>query len=309
MDRMATAGDEYIRERAYDIQDIAQKISDHLLYGESDDVGKFIVTEDTIFLNDMWSVSDFVYIDTQHVKGIISPSGGASSHISVLADSLGFPAVLGLGTGTQNIQEGDFLIIDGGIGTVIVNPTPETIALYKQQIEALDRLNKTYLKSKNSKVKPLRDGKEDIIPIAANIEMAGHVTNALKSGADEIGLFRTEFPFLVRKSLPTEDEQYQLYRYVLRMMKRKPVTFRTLDIGGDKYLSYLDLPKETNPSLGWRSIRFSLERKDLFRIQLRALIKASIFGRMRLLFPMVSHMEQPRRSEGGCAGAASSLPV
>lgn len=292
MDRMAAAGDEYIRERAYDIQDIARKISDNLLYGESDDADKFAVTEDTILLNDTWSVSDFVHIDTQHTKGIVSPAGGASSHISVLADSLSFPAVLGLGVGSQQIREGDYVIIDGGLGTVIVNPTQETVELYKHQIETLERLNRGYLKTKNDKIKLVRAGKEEAVPIGANIEMAGHVNNAVKSGADEIGLFRTEFPFLVRRSLPTEDEQYQLYRYVLRMMKKKPVTFRTLDIGGDKYISYLDLPKETNPALGWRSIRFSLERKDLFRIQLRALVKASIYGKMRLLFPMVSTMEQ-----------------
>lgn len=292
MDRITQAGDEYIRERAYDIQDIARKISDQLLYGQSDDESRYTVTEDTIFFSTTWSVSDFIHIDTQHTKGIISPTGGASSHISLFADSLGFPAVLGVGAAALQFREGDFVIIDGALGTIIVNPSDETIALYRQQIQTLEKLSKAYLKDRKDHVIMFRPGQEDVIPVGANIEMAGHAANALKAGADEIGLFRTEFPFLVRKNLPTEDEQCQLYRHVLHVMKKRPVTFRTLDIGGDKYISYLELPKETNPSLGWRSIRFSLERKDLFRIQLRALFKASIYGKMRLLFPMVSTMEQ-----------------
>lgn len=292
MDRISQGADEYIKERAYDIQDVAQKITNHLLYGESHDEEKFLIEKNTIFCSDTWSISDFVHFDTQQTKGIISPEGGASSHIAILAESLNLPAVLGIGASALQIQENDYIIVDGYHGIVIVNPSDETIKLYESQIHTQEKIKKSYLKGREQKLRLKRNDTYEIFRIGANIEMVGHVHNALKAGADEIGLFRTEFPYLVRNNLPTEDEQYQLYRQVLKMMKKKPVTFRTLDIGGDKYLSYLDLPEETNPSLGWRSIRFSLERKDLFRIQLRALLKASPFGKMRILFPMVSTMEQ-----------------
>lgn len=292
LDRITQGGDEYIRERTYDIRDIARKIADYLNFGESGDNRRFACTEDTVFFNEAWSIADLVYLDPKHTRGILSALGGAASHVALLAESLGIPAVLGLETGSLQLADGNFVILDGATGEVIVNPSPETVSLYRREMAAAEKLSQHYLKGKSRRVFIMRAGADKFVPIGANIEMAGHAVNALKAGADEIGLFRTEFPFLVRRSLPTEDEQYHLYRQVLRLMKNRPVTFRTLDIGGDKYISYLDLPRETNPALGWRSIRFSLDRRDLFRIQLRALLKASVFGRMRLLFPMICSIEE-----------------
>lgn len=294
MDRMSQAGDEYIKERAYDIQDVARKISDYLLYGDINSAGKFEASEDTILLNDFWSISDFVNFDLKYIKGIISPQGGASSHIAILADALNLPAVLGLGVAYSELKEGDYVIMDGFSGVVIVNPTPKTIDLYKQEIRELARRRTTFEQSKSAHIR-LEGKSQNIFRIGANLGMLAHVQKVHESGADDIGLYRTEFPFLIRKNLPTEEEQFQLYRRVLELMKGKEVTFRTLDIGGDKYLSYLNLPKESNPSLGWRSIRFSLERKDLFRIQLRAMLRASAFGKMKLLFPMVTSLDQMRQ--------------
>lgn len=293
MDRIAQGGDEYLKERAYDIQDVSRKIKDHLLYGDADRSEAFAVTEDTVFLSDNWSISDFVGFDPHRVKAVISSQGGANSHIAILAESLGLPAVFGLGTACAHLlKEGDDLIVDGNAGLLIVNPTPDTVAFYRREIHEADRIQKSFLKGKDRHLKLVRHGIEENFPIGANIEMPDQATSALKAGADEIGLFRTEFPFLAGRALPTEEEQYLSYRRVLHAMKNRPVTFRTLDIGCDKNLAYLDMPKEVNPALGWRSIRFSLERKDLFRIQLRALFRASAHGKTRLLFPMVSSLEE-----------------
>ncbi|MCP5464184.1 MAG: phosphoenolpyruvate--protein phosphotransferase [Deltaproteobacteria bacterium] len=294
MDRMSVAQDDYIKERAYDIQDVARKVVDHLVYGEKHHKD-FSVTEDTIFLNEFWSISDFVDLDLKMTKGIVSHNGGASSHIAILADTLNLPTVLGLGSAAAQLRDGDFLIVDGYSGTAIVNPSPSTIQIYKSELAEIEKRRKKFEVNKQQKVSiALKKGARKQISIGANLGMAAHVANAVKSGADHVGLYRTEFPFLVRKSLPTEQEQFEIYQSVLKGMKGKEVTFRTLDIGGDKYVPYLNLPEESNPALGWRAIRFSLERRDLFRIQLRALARASAYGKMKLLFPMVSDLKQIR---------------
>ncbi len=293
MDRMAMAHDEYIKERAYDIQDVARKISDHLLYGETVGHNKFEASEPTIFLNEFWSISDFVNLSPQFAKGIISPTGGASSHISILADTLNLPAVLGLGVATQQLKDDDYVIIDGFSGTVIVNPSKATIDVYTEELEDLEKRKLIFQSYKNQRVYLAKGGRH-FFPIGANLGMVAHIGGAVDSGADMVGLYRTEFPFLVRKSMPTEEDQYLIYKRVLDLMKGKEVVFRTLDIGGDKYVTYLNLPKESNPALGWRAIRFSLERKDLFRIQLRALLRASVHGKIKILIPMVSGVEQIR---------------
>lgn len=291
MDRMALAQDEYIKERAYDIQDIARKITDHLLYGESSQHKKFETHEDTVFLNEFWSISDFVNLNLEKTKGIISPNGGASSHISILADTLNLTAVLGIGQAASQVKDGDFVIVDGFTGTVIINPSVTTINSYKNEIEQLEKRNQLFQVDREKRVKIGLDGKH-LFPIGANLGMVAHVGAALDAGADMIGLYRTEFPFLVRQHLPTEEEQFAIYNRVIELVKDREVTFRTLDIGGDKYVSYLNLPKESNPALGWRAIRFSLERKDLFRIQLRAILRASANGRVRILLPMITTTEQ-----------------
>lgn len=296
MDRMSLANDEYIKERAYDIQDVARKISDHLLYGKTANKDKFASKEDTIFCNEFWSISDFVNLDLKRTKGIISPTGGASSHISILADTLNLPSVLGLGTASSQLKDGDLVIVDGFSGTVIVNPTPRTIKIYKAELSELEKRRKLFHTKKDQKVRVGLKTKRTF-PVGANLGMVAHVKNALESGADQVGLYRTEFPFLVRKTLPTEEEQYIIYKRALELMKGKEIVYRTLDIGGDKYVSYLNLPDEGNPALGWRAIRFSLERKDLFRIQLRALLRASAHGKMKILLPMITGVEQVRESK------------
>lgn len=293
-DRISNSDDEYIRERSYDIQDIAQKIIDRLLYaGKKINETVFHVQEDTIFLYDNWSISDFTLLDSQFTKGLISANGGANSHVSLLADAGSYPAVFGLGSAVSQLKDGDNVVVDGSHGVVIVNPSTETINTYKKNLLDLEEQKRLYHKSKSKKI-VLTSQKKLIksFPIGANIELMPHIGMALQCGADEVGLYRTEFPFLTALHLPTENEQFEHYSQVIKWMKGKEVTFRTLDIGGDKYLPYLDLPHETNPFLGWRSIRFSLGRRDLFRIQLRALVRAAQFGKIRILFPMITNMEE-----------------
>ncbi|OVE81466.1 phosphoenolpyruvate--protein phosphotransferase, partial [bacterium K02(2017)] len=291
MDRMAEAHDEYIKERAYDIQDVARKITNHLLYGKSSDTSNYQCDEDTIFCNDFWSISDFVNIDLNKTKGIISANGGASSHIAILADSLNLPAVLGLESAVSQFRDGDFILIDGYAGHVLVNPSDKIIEIYKKEIIELEKQTKLFQQKKDQKVRIGTTNKHQI-SIGANLSMIVHTNAALDSGADMIGLYRTEFPFLVRKQMPTEEEQYLIYKRAIDMVDGKEITFRTLDIGGDKHVTYLNMPAESNPALGWRAIRFFLERKDLFRIQLRALLRASVHGKIRILFPMISSVEE-----------------
>ncbi|MDO8518747.1 MAG: phosphoenolpyruvate--protein phosphotransferase, partial [Deltaproteobacteria bacterium] len=291
-EELALGEDEYIRERIYDIEDLGRKITDRILYGSDVPKSPHVLTEPAILLSDFWSISDFVEVDLEKTKGILSPTGGASSHIAILAKSLGVPAVLGLATFAERIQENDEVILDGSQGVVVVNPTSEVREAYEKEIleEAASR-RKYRLSAKSPAV--LKEGRR--ITIGANMGMTGHLNQAFLNGAEEIGLYRTEMPFLMSKSLPTEEEQFNLYSKILASTGKKPVNIRTLDIGGDKYLPYLNLPREANPFLGWRSIRISLEREDLFRIQLRALLRASKEGKLRLLFPMITSIEEIRR--------------
>lgn len=291
-DQLSRADNEYIKERAYDIQDVGRKITDCLLYGSNVPGAASHLTEDCLLLADFWSVSDLVELDLERVKGILCPVGGALSHVAILAQSLGIPAVLGLSSFTSQIREGDFVIMDGSSGWVVVRPDKETLEVYKKEAKTGQKDLKKYKKFLKTTV-TAKGGRP--IAIAANMGMVAHMHEAIENGADEVGLYRTEFPFLIRRSLPTEEEQAALYKKIVMGMGKKCVTIRTLDIGGDKYLPYLNLPNEENPSLGWRSIRISLDREDLFRIQLRALLRASAFGKMKLLFPMISSLEEIRK--------------
>lgn len=291
-EELSRADDDYIRERAYDIRDMGRKVSDWLIHGGKSVENKAPLAEPAILLSEFWSISDFVDMDLEKTRGILSPSGGASSHIAILAESLGLPAVLGLTTFTEIIHDGDLVIMDGSSGVVIVNPDDHTLEVYDRENQIDVQAQALYRQTAAKKVGPI-GGKK--IAMGANLGMLAHVRMGLENGAEEIGLYRTEFPFLIRRNLPTEEEQFDLYKKVLETMGKLPVTIRTLDIGGDKYLPYLNLPHEANPFLGWRSIRIFLERQDLFRIQLRAILKASVFGRLRLLIPMVSSVEEIRQ--------------
>lgn len=289
IEQLSLADDEYIKERAYDIEDVGRKITDRLMYGADLPQPYQKLEDEAILYSDYWSISDFVDLDIQKTKGILAPGGGSSSHIAILAESLGLPAVFGLASFSDQMREGDTLIIDGSAGLVICNPEKDVLKTYQSEIQFSIKAQRQYLKEAKRKAMP-RGGKA--ISVAANMGLLSQSREALKQGAEEIGLYRTELPFLIRRNMPTEEEQYQIYSNVLKSMKGRAVTIRTLDIGGDKYLPYLKLPKEDNPFLGWRSIRISLDREDLFRIQLRALLRASVHGKLRLLFPMICSYDE-----------------
>lgn len=295
VEELNQAKDEYIRERLYDIQDLGRKLTDFLIFGAEISQNTFEVKEEAILFSEAFSISDFVDLDLEKTKGLLSSSGGASSHLAILAESLGIPTVLGLGSFGDLVCENDSVIMDGETGMVILNPFAPVVEAYKKENKADEETRKNYLKSSTQKV--FLKGSKTRITVGANLGLVTQISHVLQNGAEEIGLYRTELPFLVSRSLPTEEEQEALYTRVLKEMDGKPVTIRTLDIGGDKYLPYLSLPKEENPFLGWRSIRISLEREDLFRIQLRALIKASVHGNLKIVFPMISSIEEIKRAK------------
>lgn len=223
------------------------------------------------------------------VLGIATNLGGKTSHTAIIARALEIPAVLGLGDITSKVKEGDLLIIDGENGTVVVNPDEETLKSYEEKMKKNNEEKTELLQYKYTKITN-KNGKQ--IEIAANIGRIEEVDLALKYGADGIGLFRTEFLYMDKKFLPTEDEQFETYKYVLEKMDGKPVIIRTLDVGGDKQIPYLNLEKEQNPFLGLRAIRLCLNRIDLFKTQLRALLRASVYGNLRIMFPMISGLEE-----------------
>ncbi|MGH7198082.1 MAG: phosphoenolpyruvate--protein phosphotransferase [Candidatus Omnitrophota bacterium] len=275
--------DEYLRERVSDITDVGRRIIRHLVGGQR--VSLTDIKEKVIIIAYDLSPSDTAVMDRRNVIGFATDIGGRTSHTAIMAKSLEIPAVVGIEAATREVKDGDMLVVDGSQGVVIINPTPLEIQKYKQeqvrQLESTKRL-------KRFKDLPCitTDGRR--VELAANIELPAETTSVLSHGADGIGLYRTEFLFLNRTDLPTEEEQYQAYKKVMLEMGKKPVIIRTFDLGGDKFLSHLEMAHEMNPFLGWRAIRFCLARPDIFKSQLRAILRASAHGNLRMMYPMIS---------------------
>jgi len=275
--------DSYLRERAADIEDIGRRVLRHLLGIQSGLIGE--LTKDTILITSDISPIDLVGMRQDRLKAIVLSKGGRTSHAVILAKSFEIPMVIGVRDILEAVKEDDFLIVDGNSGLVYKNPP-------KMILEEYDRL--TELKQKKSfEIEALRSllsvtADHFSVNTGANIGMISDLSLIDRYGADHIGLYRTEFPFLVRKDLPTEEEQYELYQKIILGANNREVTIRTLDVGGDKFLSSLDYPKEQNPFLGWRSIRVSLELEDIFKTQIRAILRAACSGKTKILFPMIS---------------------
>ena len=221
--------------------------------------------------------------------GFVTEVGGPTTHTAIMAKSFEIPAVVGAQNATLKIDSGQEIIVDGSAGIVIVNPGAEKIKEYEKRRDILRSKIDKLLKLKDIESKT-KDGTK--ISIMANIELPHEVNSALDHGADGIGLYRTEYLYLNRPDLPSEEEQYQAYKLVTLQMAPKPVVIRTLDLGGDKFVSQLNIPYEINPFMGWRAIRFCLARPDVFKIQLRALLRASVHGDLRIMFPMISSVEE-----------------
>ena len=279
--------DAYMRERAADIKDVSKRIISNLA-GKGGDA--FAITEaNTIVVAHDLTPSDTAQLDRTKVIGFMTNIGGRTSHAAIMARTLEIPAVLGLGDITDSVKNGDTVILDGITGDVIINPSEEVIAEYKAKKEKFTAEQEELKKLIDVKT-TTKSGKR--VEVCGNIGKPEDVLGVIANGGDGVGLFRTEFLYMDRDNAPTEEEQYESYKFVLEKMEGKQVVIRTLDIGGDKTLPYLPLPEEMNPFLGYRAIRLCLDRKDLFKVQLRALLRASVYGKLCVMFPMISGIQE-----------------
>lgn len=284
--------DEYMRERAADIKDVCQKIIFNILGIVKEDLTQ--INEEVIIVSYDLTPSETSQLNKQFVKGFATDIGGRTSHSAIMARSLEIPAVLGIGDITKKVKTGDLIAINGTTGEVYINPSKEVIKELENKIEEENKL-KEILKTFKDKPSQTKDGHK--IEIAANIGSSQDVMGVLEVNSDAIGLFRSEFLYMDSDNWPSEEEQYQAYKIVLEKMKSKKVVIRTLDIGGDKTLKYFKFNYEMNPFLGYRAIRFCLDRQDIFKTQLRALIRASEFGKLAIMFPMIATVEEFKQAK------------
>ncbi|MEK4148576.1 phosphoenolpyruvate--protein phosphotransferase [Robertmurraya sp. FSL W8-0741] len=283
---------EYMRERAADIRDVTKRVLSHLLGVKI--VNPSMISEEVVVVAEDLTPSDTAQLNRQFVKGFTTDIGGRTSHSAIMARSLEIPAVVGTKTVTKDIENGDLVIVDGLKGEVHINPTPELVEQYKKATEDFEAQKAEWAKLKNEHTYSA-DGHQ--VELVANIGTPNDLEGVKNNGGEGVGLYRTEFLYMGRDELPTEEEQFESYKAVLEGLEGKPVVVRTLDIGGDKELPYLKLPKEMNPFLGFRAIRLCLEEKEIFRTQLRALLRASTYGNLKIMFPMIATLDEFRQAK------------
>ena len=283
---------EYMKERAADIRDVTKRVLSHLLGVQI--ANPSMVTEEVIVIAEDLTPSDTAQLNREFVKGFTTDIGGRTSHSAIMARSMEIPAVVGTKSITSSVENGDMIIVDGLNGEVHINPTPEVIEEYKKEHARYEEQKAEWAKLVNEPTVS-KDGEH--VELAANIGTPKDLEGVKNHGGEGVGLYRTEFLYMGRDELPSEDEQFEAYKAVLEGMEGKPVVVRTLDIGGDKELPYLNLPKEMNPFLGYRAIRLCLDEQDIFRTQLRALLKASPFGNLKIMFPMISNLQEFREAK------------
>jgi len=302
--------DEYLKARAADVQDAGNRIVRHLsgsanalissagsTAGAGDEEPLIIIAEDL-------SPSDTIGMDRNKVLGFATQSGGKTSHVAIVARLRGLPAVVGCGGELDGIVDGDLVVLDGSHGLVFVNPTAAIVEEYRKKQEIF-RQEIQRLEALKDQPAVTTDGVR--IELLANIATAEDMDRALAFGAEGVGLLRTEMLFMERDSFPTEDEQVRYYKTILLRAGNRMVTIRTLDIGGDKPLPYFELPEEDNPFLGYRAIRICLDRKDIFLTQLRAILRASVFGNCRIMLPMISGVQEVRQARSCLEEAKEEL--
>ncbi|CAJ0992156.1 phosphoenolpyruvate-protein phosphotransferase PtsI [Pantoea sp. Nvir] len=281
--------DEYLKERSSDVRDIGKRLLQNILGLHIIDLSD--IQEESIIVAKDLTTSEIAQLNLKKVRGFITDLGSSTSHTAIMARSLELPSIVGVGNITTTVENGDFLILDGINNKIYVNPSDS-------EQEELKVILEEYLNEKhelaNFKYLPAitLDGHQ--VKVCANIGTVHEITSAKNNGAEGIGLYRTEFLFMYRDSLPTEQEQFQAYKAVAEAIGSQAVTVRTMDIGGDKCLPYMNLPKEENPFLGWRAIRIALDRKDLLHAQLRAILRTSAFAKLRIMFPMIISVEEVR---------------
>ncbi|HFJ4998762.1 TPA: phosphoenolpyruvate--protein phosphotransferase [Staphylococcus aureus] len=283
---------EYMKERAADIRDVSKRVLSHILGVELPNPS--MIDESVVIVGNDLTPSDTAQLNKEFVQGFATNIGGRTSHSAIMSRSLEIPAIVGTKSITQEAKQGDMIIVDGLNGDVIVNPTEDELIAYQDKRER-------YFADKKE-LQKLRDADTVTVDgvhaeLAANIGTPNDLRGVIENGAQGIGLYRTEFLYMGRDQMPTEEEQFEAYKEVLEAMDGKRVVVRTLDIGGDKELSYLNLPEEMNPFLGYRAIRLCLAQQDIFRPQLRALLRASVYGKLNIMFPMVATINEFREAK------------
>ena len=284
--------DEYLRERVGDINDVGRRILKNLM-DESKLHELEYLTEELIIVSHDLSPSDTASMYNKNILAFVTDMGGRTSHTAIMAKSLGVPAVVGLKDATLRINNQDYIIVDGRKGLIILNPTAETKALYKSEQSRIQEFRDQFKDLRDMPSETL-DGRK--VEIFANLELPEEIPTVQKQGATGIGLYRTEYFYMNRVDLPSEEEQYEAYKHVALTMAPHPVTIRTLDLGGDKFISSLQIPREMYPFLGWRAIRFCLARPDIFKTQLSAILRASVHGNVRLMYPMITGLGELRQA-------------
>ncbi|HDZ6298559.1 TPA: phosphoenolpyruvate--protein phosphotransferase [Staphylococcus aureus] len=283
---------EYMKERAADIRDVSKRVLSHILGVELPNPS--MIDESVVIVGNDLTPSDTAQLNKEFVQGFATNIGGRTSHSAIMSRSLEIPAIVGTKSITQEVKQGDMIIVDGLNGDVIVNPTEDELIAYQDKRER-------YFADKKE-LQKLRDADTVTVDgvhaeLAANIGTPNDLPGVIENGAQGIGLYRTEFLYMGRDQMPTEEEQFEAYKEVLEAMGGKRVVVRTLDIGGDKELSYLNLPEEMNPFLGYRAIRLCLAQQDIFRPQLRALLRASVYGKLNIMFPLVATINEFREAK------------
>jgi phosphoenolpyruvate-protein phosphotransferase (PTS system enzyme I) len=296
--------DPYLRERAVDLQDVARRIVRNLQGKTPKPL--FAMAEPHILVAHNLTPSDTASMNRQLVLGIATDLGSRTSHTAIIARSLNIPAVVGLHDATEKLETGQHVLLDGYTGLLIVDPKPETLAYYGEIELRKDRVTKE-LKGLREISSTTADGRH--IVLSANIELPNDVDSVAENGAEGIGLYRTEFLFVNRDTLPTEEEQYETYRKVAERVHPNPLIIRTFDLGGDKLaVGTVDVGDEMNPFLGWRAIRFCLENMDIFKTQLRAIVRASAAGNVKIMFPMISGLEELRQAKKALEESCREVP-
>ncbi|PYJ56869.1 MAG: phosphoenolpyruvate--protein phosphotransferase [Verrucomicrobia bacterium] len=285
---LSSMDDEYLRERAADLRDVTARVLDILL-GRTDETALHKLKESCIIISEDLSPSTTALLDKKMVLGFATDIGSKTSHTAIMARSLEIPAVVGLHDASKQLNTGQYVLLDGFNGLLVINPTDQTLFEYGQLVRKRVNLQERLRDLRDEPAITL-DGAR--ITLSANIEQAADAEHVRACGAEGVGLFRTEYLYLNRETLPTEEEQYQAYRQVAAALKPNPVVIRTLDLGGDKFISHLWMPQELNPFLGWRAIRFCLQERALFRAQLRAILRAAVEGNIKMMYPMISGLDE-----------------
>lgn len=288
----AMTDNKYMQERAADVRDVTKRIMSHLVGVRLPNPA--LIDHEVIVIAHDLAPSDTAQLNKKYVKAFVTDVGGRTAHSAIMARSLEIPAVVGTNTITKDVVNGDELIVDGVNGDVVIQPSAADSDHYQKVVAEYASKKAEWSKLKNSAT-ITADGKH--FDIAANIGTPKDLAGANANGAEAIGLYRTEFLYMDSAELPSEEDQFQAYKTVLEGMNNKPVVVRTMDIGGDKHLPYLPLPEEMNPFLGYRAIRISLDRQDIFRTQLRALLRASAFGKLCIMFPMIATLQEFRQAK------------